>query len=233
MQAHLSPSRFSIFATKRTRAACAPPSRKSAASWAASTTWSSAASASRPPTRSSRSIRRSRREVVGIHQKAGKEHVEPAMQAALEGLRDVEPHHRSKSAPACCSASATLLRERKFEFMRVAGLRSRQELGRGRRRHRRDHRLLRVLRARSAALGQGANTDRAAARRARLSALHSAGRGRGDSAVEFPLRHHGRHDAGLDRLRQHRHPEAVERFADHRREVLRSCWKRPACPPAW
>ena len=51
--------------------------------------------------------------------------------------------------------------------------------------------------------------------------LHSAGRGRGDSAVEFPVRHHGRHDAGLDRLRQHRDPEAVERFADHCGEIFR------------
>ena len=51
---HLSPSPFLIFATKITRAACAPPSAKCAASWATSMTSSSAASTSRPPTRSSR-----------------------------------------------------------------------------------------------------------------------------------------------------------------------------------
>ena len=31
-------------------------------------------------------------QVVGIHQKAGKEHVEPAMQAALKSLRVLEKH---------------------------------------------------------------------------------------------------------------------------------------------
>ena len=35
---HLSANRFLISATKKMRAACAPPSRKSAASWAANTT---------------------------------------------------------------------------------------------------------------------------------------------------------------------------------------------------
>ena len=30
-------------------------------------------------------------QVVGLHQKAGKEHVEPAMQAALESLCQLEP----------------------------------------------------------------------------------------------------------------------------------------------
>ncbi len=32
-----------------------------------------------------------------------------------------------------------------------------------------------------------------------ITLLYSAGRGRGDSAVEFSLCHHGRHDAGVDR----------------------------------
>ena len=52
----------------------------------------------------------------------------------------------------------------------------------------------RVLRSRSAAPGPD-RTAGADAGRARHSALHSAGRGRGDSAVEFSLRHHGGHDA--------------------------------------
>ncbi len=59
-------------------------------------------------------------------------------------------------------------------------------------------------------------------RRARHPDLHSAGRGRGDSAVEFSLRHHGRHDAGFDRQRQHRNSETFERLADHRGEVRRT-----------
>ena len=42
------------------------------------------------------------------------------------------------------------------------------------------------------------------ARREKLPELHSAGRGRGDSAVEFRCGHHGRDDGGLDRHRQYR-----------------------------
>ena len=159
-------------------------------------------------------------QIVGIHQKAGKEHVEPAMQAALKAFAVLEPHHRRRAR------QPRLPRRRSHAPAQdgihgLAGLRSQQELGRGRRRHLRDHRLLRVLRARSSALRQGANAH-PVARRARHAALHSARRRRRDSAVELPLRHHGRHDARLHRQRQHRHPEAVERFADHRREVPRA-----------
>src|SRR5580693_1786378 len=54
-------------------------------------------------------------QVVGIHQKAGKEHVEPAMQAALGAFG------RWKNTPLEERASllfhvADMLRERKFEF---------------------------------------------------------------------------------------------------------------------
>src|ERR1700728_2551801 len=54
IKAPSSTSPSTIFATKRTRAKCAPPSNASADSSAASMTSSSAASTSRPPTRSSR-----------------------------------------------------------------------------------------------------------------------------------------------------------------------------------
>lgn len=55
-------------------------------------------------------------EVVGIHQKAGKEHVEPAMQAALKAFE------RWSRAPleervGLLFRTAELLRERKFELM--------------------------------------------------------------------------------------------------------------------
>ena len=90
-------------------------------------------------------------QIVGIHQKAGKEHVEPAMKAALAGFRILEPHHRRRAhqpglprrRPAAPAQDG---------IHGVAGLRGQQELGRGRRRHFRDHRLLRVLRPRSPAL---------------------------------------------------------------------------------
>ena len=55
-------------------------------------------------------------EVVGIHQKAGKEHVEPAMQAALKAF---ESWRRTpiEDRAGLLLRTAGLLRERKFEFM--------------------------------------------------------------------------------------------------------------------
>ena len=134
-------------------------------------------------------------EVVGIHQKAGKEHVEPAVQAASQCLHALEPHlgRRARVAPVPrgrCDARA------QAGIHGLAGVRSLQELVRGRCRHLRDHRFLRVLRARGAALRES-RAARAIAGRARHADLHSARRRRGDSAVELRLRHHGRHDASL------------------------------------
>src|SRR6202165_1035072 len=54
-------------------------------------------------------------QIVGLHQKAGKEHVEPAMQAALSAFE----HWRRTSVEERASLLfhvADLLRERKFEF---------------------------------------------------------------------------------------------------------------------
>ncbi len=54
-------------------------------------------------------------EVVGVHQKAGLEHVEPAMQAALaafESWKNVSPEDRA----ALVFRVAEILRRRKFEF---------------------------------------------------------------------------------------------------------------------
>jgi 1-pyrroline-5-carboxylate dehydrogenase len=54
-------------------------------------------------------------EVVGIHQKAGPEHVEPAMQAALAAFaswKNTSAEQRAKLA----FRTAAILRERKFEF---------------------------------------------------------------------------------------------------------------------
>ena len=79
---------------------------------------------------------------------------------------------------------------------------------------------------------RGRNTG-AAAGRARLAALHCAGRGRGDSAVEFPAAIHGRHDARLDGLRQYSGTEALGRFADHCGKVLRGPGRSRPAPTAW
>jgi 1-pyrroline-5-carboxylate dehydrogenase len=54
-------------------------------------------------------------EIVGVHQKAGSEHVEPAMQAALrafEAWKNVAPQERA----ALVFRVADILRKRKFEF---------------------------------------------------------------------------------------------------------------------
>ena len=124
-------------------------------------------------------------QLVGLHQKAGKEHVEPAMKAALHAFESWSRTSLEERA-ALVFRVGDLLRERKFELHGVAGLRGQQELGRGGRRHLRDHRLLRVLCPRGAAPGQGGDPG-TATRRARPAVLHPARRGRGDSAVEFPL----------------------------------------------
>src|SRR5262249_62182704 len=55
-------------------------------------------------------------QVVGLHQKAGKEHVEPAMQAALGAFEHWSRTSIEERASLLFHV-ADLLRERKFEFM--------------------------------------------------------------------------------------------------------------------
>ena len=59
------------------------------------------------------------------------------------------------------------------------------------------------------------------------------GVGVGDSALELSAGDHGRHDrrGGCDW--QHGRAQAFIGCADHRLQVLRDCWKKPGCPPAW
>ncbi len=123
-------------------------------------------------------------EVVGMFSTAGAAEVEPAMQAALKAFETWKyTLGRGAHQPAVPRQPSAARAQVRADG--VDGLRGRQELGRGRWRHRRADRLLRLLRAGSAAPVQGRDAG-AVARRARLAALHSAGRGRGDSAVEFP-----------------------------------------------
>ena len=125
---HLSLSLFSISAMKRMPAGCAPPSPKFAASLAASTT-SIIGGKHVKTTDKIKSLNPAKpSEIVGIHQKAGKEHVEPAMTAALKAFE---------------SWSRTTVEERASLLFRVAdtdapaqdgihgvaGFRSQQELG--------------------------------------------------------------------------------------------------------
>src|SRR6184192_3854358 len=55
-------------------------------------------------------------QVVGIHQKAGKEHVEPAMAAALKAFESWSRTSRQERV-SLLFRTADLLRERKFELM--------------------------------------------------------------------------------------------------------------------
>ena len=115
-------------------------------------------------------------EVVGIHQKADTEHVEPAMQAALKAFATWSRTPVEERA-ALVFRVAEILRERKFEYAAWMVF----EVGKN-----------------------WAEAD---------------GGRRGDSALEFSQRHHGRHDAGFHRVRQHCHPQAIVRFPHHRSQV--------------
>ena len=55
--------------------------------------------------------------------------------------------------------------------------------------------------------------------REKLSEIYSVGRGHRDSALEFCCGDYGRDDFGCDRYWKHRGGEAVERFADDRRDL--------------
>ena len=147
-------------------------------------------------------------QLVGMHQKAGKEHVEPAMQAALKAFAGWSRMSVEERASLIFRVG-DVLRERKFEF--CAWL------------------VFEVSKNWAEADADIAETidfcEYYAREALRLSKtelpvqmpgerdtlfVHSAGRGRGDSAVEFSLRDHGRHDRGLDRQRQHCDPETFE-----------------------
>ena len=158
-------------------------------------------------------------EIVGVHQAAGAAEVGPAMQAALKAF-ETWKYASVEERTGLLFRTSHLMRERKFELMAWMVF----EVGKNWAEADGDIAELidfcdfYALEAMRLSQGRAAG---AVAGRARLAALHSAGRRRGDSAVEFPRRHHGRHDAGVHRVRQHRHAEAVERLADHRGEVLR------------
>ena len=159
-------------------------------------------------------------EVVGIHQKAGKEHVEPAMQAALKAFE-----HWSRTSveerASLLFRVADMMRERKLEYMAWLVFEVSKNWFEA------DADISETIDfcefyAREALRFAKAEPPIQLPGERDTLMLHSAGRWRGDSAVEFCLRHHGRHDAGFDGQRQHGGAEALERFADHCREVRRT-----------
>ena len=104
--------------------------------------------------------------------------------------------------------------------LRHDGARGVQVLGRGRRRHGRGDRLLRVLRARDGAAGAPPAAD-ALPRGVQRARAHPAGRGRRHPALELSARDPDRHDDRGPRRRKHGRPEALLRRRRHRVDVPR------------
>ena len=128
-------------------------------------------------------------QIVGIHQKAGKEHVEPAMNAALKAFETWSRTSVEERASLLFRVG-DLMRQRKMEYMAWLVFEVSKNWAEA------DADISETIDfcefyAREALRFAKAQTPIQLARRARHAALHSARRGCGDSAVEFPLRHHG------------------------------------------
>ena len=154
-----------------------------------------------------------------MHQKAGLEHAERAMQAALEAFATWQ-YVAVEERAALLLQTAELIRKRKFEFCAWLTY----EVGKNWVEADADvAETIDFLEfyAREALRLAGATTPIQYPGERNQLRVYSGGRLRGDSAVEFSLRHYGRHDCRGDRHWQHRDPEAFERFADHCRAVSR------------
>ena len=165
MQDHLSPSRFTISATKKMPAACAPRSRKVRGQLGRE--YDLIIGGKRVKTTDKiKSLNPAQALADRRHPSEGRQRSRRARDAGCaQGIRNLEPHHRRRARqPAVPRRRPDAPAQDGIHG--VAGLRSRQELGRGRRRHLRDDRLLRVLRARGAAACEGRDAH-AVARRAR------------------------------------------------------------------
>ena len=150
----------------------------------------------------------------------------PRPRTAFPAWRDTDP------AEACRAISSRRRRGHAAAALRagrLAGLRVRQELARGRRRRGRGHRLLRVLRPRNAAPGRAAPRRRA--RRGQRLLLRAARRRRRHRPVELPAGDPVRHDRGRPGHRQHGHHEAGGAIVRHRRQAHGGLpGGRPAAP---
>ena len=127
--------------------------------------------------------------MVGVHQKAGLEHAERAMQAALEAFATWQ-YVAVEERAALLLQTADMIRERKFEFCAWLTY----EVGKNWVEADADVAetidFLGVLCARGAAAGWGDDAD-PVSRRAQSVAVYPVGRGRGDSAVEFSFCDYG------------------------------------------
>ncbi len=162
-------------------------------------------------------------QVVGVHQKAGLEHAERAMEAALEAFASWQ-YVPVEERAALLLQAAELIRQRKFEFCAWLTY----EVGKNWVEADADvAETIDFLEfyAREALRLAGATTPIQLSRGAQSAAVYPDGRLRGDSALEFSLCHYGGHDCGGDRDRQYRGPEAFQRFSDDRGAVSR-CARR-------
>ena len=210
-------SPLSISNCPKTPARCRPHWTWSPANWAANMTWSSAASRIKTEDKI-RSLNPARpAQVVGIHQKAGAEHAEQAMAAALRAFESLEQNPVESRVSLLLNA-ARIIRDRKFEFCAWLTY----EVGKNWAEADADvGETIDFLEfyAREALRLATRRTPHPVPRRALRTALHPARRGRGHSPLELPLRHHGGHDRSLHRHRQHRDSKALQRRPHHRRQI--------------
>jgi len=154
-------------------------------------------------------------EVVGVHQKAGAEHVEPAMQAAQAAYATWSRTSVEERA-ALLFRAAALIRERSFEFCAWLTL----EVGKNWAEADADVGetidFLEFYGREALRLGKATTPIQFPGERNQLLYIPL---GVGDSAVELPVRHHGGNDGGFDCLWKHRNSEAFGRFADDCSEI--------------
>ncbi len=156
-------------------------------------------------------------QMVGMHQKAGAAQAETAMAAALRAFESWSRTTVEERVSLLLGAAA-IIRKRKFEFMAWLTY----EVGKNWAEADADvGETIDFLEfyAREALRLAALDHAHPVSRRARRAALYSARRGRGHLAVEFSLRHHGRHDVRGHRHRKHGGSQAVERCAHHRRAL--------------
>ena len=150
-------------------------------------------------------------EMVGIHQKAGKEHVEPAVQAALKAFATWSLVPVEERAGLLFRV-ADVMRERKLEYMAWLVFEVSKNWLEADADISETIDFCEFYGREALRLAQAETPIQLPGERDTLS-LYSAGRGRGHSAVELCRRDYGGHDGGIDRVREYGRAEAFERFA--------------------
>ena len=181
--------------------------------------------------RSSSTARRSTpSETIDVGQPVARSEVVGTLAKASDGARR---HAAIAAAEARFRPGATPIRTTRADLLvkaaddhaqaalragRLAGLRVRQAVARGRRRRRRGDRLLRVLRPRDAPRWPR-RSDATCPAKTNDYFYEPRGVARRHRAVELPAGDPDRHDRGRARHRQHGHHEAGRAVVGHRREA--------------